>query len=330
MENNVKENKALSRQEKAAARANAAQAKRLARKKTKIRESAGDRVLLGFTDLVLVLVLIIVGYPVLYVISCSFSSNAALSAGRVFFLPVEPSLASYKFVFQYDVVWQGYRNTIFYTIVSVILTTIMQTLCAYPLSKSKYQGRGLLMAVFFATTMVAAGMIPTLIIRSGMGLRNNVFAVFLPGILSVHNMIILRTAFRSSIPGELYDAAAIDGANEFQTLIKIALPLSKSTLSVLTLYAAVGSWNEYFTSMLYLPGRPDLWPLQLVLRPILTASQTLSNSNLSAAQQTALGNTGTEGVIFALIIVSTVPVLLMYFLVQKYFEKGVMIGSVKG
>lgn len=330
MENNVKENKALTREEKAAARANAAQAKRLARKKTKIQESLGDRILLGFTDLVLILVLIIVGYPVLYVISCSFSSNSALTTGRVLLLPVDFSLASYEFVFQYDVVWQGYRNTIFYTVVGVIVTMIMQILCAYPLSKRSYQGRNLLMAYFFVTTMIGAGMIPTLLVRASMGLRNNVFAVILAGILSVHNMIILRTAFRSSIPGELYDAAAIDGANDFQTLFKIALPLTKATLSVLTLYAAVGNWNEYFTSMIYLPSRSDLWPLQLVLRPILTAAQTLSAQDLSTAQQAALENTGTEGVIFALIVVATVPVLVMYFVVQKYFEKGVMVGSVKG
>lgn len=330
MENKVKENKALSRQEKAAARANAAMAKRLANKKTKIRESLGDRVLLSITDVVLILVLIIVGYPVIYVISCSFSSNAALTAGRVFFLPVEPSLASYDFVFQFDEVWRGYRNTIIYTVSGVACSMTMQILCAYPLSKRYYQGRNMFMAYFFITTMVGAGMIPTLLVRSSMGLRNNMFAVILAGILSVHNMIIMRTAFQSSIPGELYDAAAIDGANDFQTLTKIALPLTKSTVSVLTLYAAVGAWNEYFTSMIYLPGRSDLWPLQLVLRPILTASQALSAQDMSAAQLASFANTGTEGVIFALIVIATVPVLVMYFVVQKYFEKGVMIGSVKG
>lgn len=330
MENNVTETKALTRQEKAIARKNAAAAKRLAKKKTKIQESLGDKVLLAFTDVVLILIMIIVGYPVLYVISCSFSSNTALTTGRVLLFPVDFSLASYEFVLQYDVVWQGYRNTIFYTVVGVVLTIIMEILTAYPLSKRNYQGRNILMAFFFITTMVGAGMIPTLLVRASMGLRNNVFAVILAGILSVNNMIILRTSFRNSIPGELYDAAAIDGANDFQTLFKIALPLTKSTLSVLCLYAAVGKWNEYFTSMIYLPGRADLWPLQLVLRPILTASQTLANQDLSSAQQAALENSGTEGVIFALIVIATVPVLAMYFLVQKYFEKGVMIGSVKG
>lgn len=330
MENNVKENKALTRQEKAALRANANAAKRLSKKNHKVQETAGDKLLLAFTDLILVLVLIIVGYPVLYVISCSFSSNDALSTGKVFLFPVEFSFASYEFVFQYDVVWTGYRNTIFYTVTCTTFQMILQILAAYPLSKRNYQGRAGMMMVFFITTMVGAGMIPTLLLRASMGLRNNVWAILTAGLFSVHNMIILRTAFQSSIPGELFDAAEIDGANDFQALTKIALPLVKATLSVLTLYAAVGQWNEYFTSMIYLPSRSDLWPLQLVLRPILTAAQQLSQEGMSAAQIEALTNSGTEGVTFALIVVATVPVLVMYFVVQKSFKTGVMIGSVKG
>lgn len=330
MENNVNETKALTRQEKAAMRANAAAARRLAKKKRKIQETTGDKILLGVTDVILVLVLIIIGYPVLYVVSCSFSSNSALSTGQVLLFPVGFSLDSYKFVFEYDVVWQGYRNTIFYTVVCTIFQMILQALAAYPLSKRNYQGRSGIMMVFFITTMVGAGMIPTLLLRASMGLRNNVWAILTAGLFSVHNMIILRTAFQSSIPGELFDAAAIDGANDFQALTKIALPLVKATLSVLTLYAAVGQWNEYFTSMLYLPGRHDLWPLQLVLRPILTTAQQLAADGLSASQMQALENSGTQGVQFALIVVATVPVLLMYFAVQKSFKTGVMIGSVKG
>lgn len=321
---------ALSREEKAIAKENAKMAKKIARNRTKIRDSFGDRMLLAFTTIILLAVLIVVGYPVLYVISSSFSSNKALNAGRVVLFPVDASLASYKFVFQYTVVWNGFKMTLFYTVAGVIITMIMQILCAYPLSKRNYQGRGVLMMVFFITTMVGAGMIPTLLLRSAMGLRNNVFAVLLAGILSVHNMIILRTSFRSTIPGELYDAAAIDGANDFQTLIKIALPLCKATLSVLTLYSAVGNWNEYFTSMIYLPNRPDLWPLQLVLRPIMMASKNLSTEGISSADMMQALDSGTEGVVFALIVITTVPVLLMYFVVQKYFEKGVMVGSVKG
>ena len=270
----------LSREEKAIAKANAKMEKKLAKKRTKIRESFGDSVLLAVTTIILLAVLIIVGYPVLYVISSSFSSNKALNAGRVILFPVDPSLASYKFVFQYTVVWNGFKMTVFYTVVGVIITMLMQILCAYPLSKRSYQGRGLLMMVFFVTTMVGAGMIPTLLLRSAMGLRNNVWAVILAGIMSVHNMIILRTCFRNSIPGELYDAAAIDGANDFQTLFQIAFPLAKATLSVLTLYCIVGQWNEYFTAMIYLRDA-RYYPLQLVLRTIVMDSNIVNSLSIA-------------------------------------------------
>ena len=186
------------------------------------------------------------------------------------------------------------------------------------------------MTIMFIPTMSSAGMIPTLLLRSAMGLRNNIWAVVLYGAFGCHGMIIIRTCFQNAVPGELYDAAAIDGANDFQTMLGIAIPLSKATLSVQTLYSAVGNWNEYFASMLYLPAREDLWSLQLVLRPIMTAAQQLANNDMSSAEIAALENTGTEGVTYALIVVSTVPVLALYFVVQKYFEKGVMVGSVKG
>lgn len=330
MENNVQEVKKLTRQEKAAARANAAVARKLAKNKTKIKESLGDSILLGFTDVVLILVLIIVGYPVVYTISSSFSSNQAIQAGRVILLPVDFSLASYEFVFKYEKIWRGFRNSLMYVVLGTSVTMGLNIISAYPMSKRYFQARGLIMTILFIPTMISAGMIPTLLVRSAMGLRNNIWAVILYGAFGCHGMIIIRTCFQNAVPGELYDAAAIDGANDFQTLTKIALPLSKATLSVQTLYSAVGCWNEYFGSMLYLPGREDLWPLQLVLRPLMTAAQQLSQNDLSSAEVTALQNTGTEGVTYALIIISTVPVLLLYFVVQKYFEKGVMVGSVKG
>lgn len=341
MANKVNET-ALSRNEAAMQRKNAAAARRLTKKKTKIQESFGDKILLAFTTFVLILVLIIVGYPVIYVVSCSFSADTPLSMGRVILWPLIDGANGDKFGFSfkgYEYVFRdspevllGYWNTIRYTVCGVIITMIMQILCAYPLSKRKYQGRNFFMAFFFVTTMVGAGMVPTLLVRQSMGLYDNFFAVLLAGILSVHNMIILRTCFQSSIPGELYDAAAIDGANDFQTLIKIALPLSKATLSVLTLYSAVGNWNEYFTSMIYLPTRTDLHPLQLVLRPIMTGAKQLAEAEQTGSTLNVLSatNSGMESVIFALIVVATVPVLIMYFVVQKYFEKGVMVGSVKG
>ena len=298
--------------------------------KNKIIETRGDRVLQAATTIFLLLILIIVGYPVLYVVSCSFSSGDALRRGLVYFLPIEPTLAGYEFVFNYKTVWVGYRNTIFYTIFGVIITMFMQIIAAYPLSRPNYQGRNVLMKIFFLTTMFGAGLIPTYMVKSALGMVNTVWAVLLAGVVGVSNVIILRTAFRSSIPGELYDAAAIDGASDVQTMVQIALPLVKATVSVLVLYSAVGCWNDYFNAMIYLRNE-GFYPLQLFLRTILTGAQQIKNdSSSSSSQAMQQAADGVEQIQFAMIVVATVPVLLFYFAVQKYFEQGVMVGSVKG
>lgn len=292
------------------------------KKPNKIKDTVGDRVFQVFTTLFLILILIVVGYPVLYVVSCSLSSDMALDTGKVLFLPVEPTLDGYRFVFQFERIWIGFRNSIFYTIFGVSISMIFQILAAYPLSRPSYQGRSMFMKLFYFTTLFSAGLIPTYMVRSSLGLVNTVWAILLSGCVNVSNVIILRTAFRSNIPSELYDAAAIDGASQFQTLSQIALPLVKATLSTLMLYAAVGSWNEYFVSMIYL-NNENLYPLQLFLRSILITAQNIE----SEANEMAKGILQIQ---FALIIVATVPVLLLYFVVQSSFKKGVMIGSVKG
>lgn len=298
------------------------------KKKTAIKDPIGDRVLMAVTTAILILIIIAVGYPVLYVISCSFSSAKAIGGGQVLLLPVDFTLAGYEFVFQYEQVWIGYRNTILYTICGVCITLFLDITCAFPLSRSKFQGRGWYTAYLMATTIIGAGLIPTYIVKSNLGMVNTIWAVILAGAISVHNVIILRTAFKSSIPGELFDAAEIDGANDFQCLVKIAIPLAKATISVITLYSIVGCWNEYFNAMIYLRDK-NLFPLTLILRTILTAGQQLDMSGVSASMQNIVSE-GTEQIKYCLIIVSTVPVLVAYAVVQKYFKKGVMVGSVKG
>lgn len=297
--------------------------------KNKIRESVGDRVLQGVTAVVLTLILILVGYPVIYVIACSFSSSNAIMTGRVFLWPKDFTLAGYQFVFSYERVWVGYRNTVFYTVVGTAIKLFVTTLAAYPLAKSNYQGRKFFTTIFLIAMLTGAGLIPTFITRYKLGLYDNVWAVILPGALSVSHCLILRTAFKTSVPGELYDAATVDGASEFQTLVQIALPLIKATLSVILLYTAVAEWNSYFTAMIYLNDE-NLYPLQLILRTILTASQQFDTNSITNADMLMMLESGTEQIKYALIIVSTVPVLILYGVVQKYFEKGVMIGSLKG
>ena len=300
-------------------------------KSTKIHDTFVDRMLNVITTILLILVILIIGYPIIYCISCSFSSSAALESGQVILWPVDPSLEGYKFILQYRQVWIGFRNSLFYTVCDVILQMTMTILVAFPLSRRDFQGKSVYTMIFYLSTRVSAGMIPSFILKCDLGLFDNIWAVLISGSVSVSHILILRTCFKNSIPGELFDSAMLDGANYFQSCFKIALPLAKATLSVLILYCIVGQWNEYFTSMLYLRDA-NLYPLQLVLRPIMTAATAaskISGSSMTTSQQ-ELANSGLENVRYGLIIVSTVPVLCVYFVVQKYFKGGVMLGSVKG
>ena len=300
-------------------------------KNIKIHDTVGDRILNWLTAFILVAVIVIVGYPILYVISCSFSSSSALEAGRVILWPVEPSLEAYRFILRYSAVWNGFKMSIFYTVCDVLLQMSMTIAVAYPLSRSYFQGRKFYTMFFYMSTRFGAGMIPVFILKCDLGLFDNIWAVLLAGSIGVSDILILRTAINSSIPGELHDAAMIDGANHFQAVFKLVLPLTKATLSVLVLYCIVGQWNEYFTSMLYLRDE-KLYPLQLVLRPIMTAASMTGQmdvSQMSSVYQSQ-ADSGLENVRYGLIIVSSVPVILAYFVVQKYFKGGVMMGSVKG
>ena len=297
-------------------------------KKRKKERAIGERIFYAISTLTLLFVLVIVAYPIIYVVSASLSSYNALSAGRVLLWPVELSLAGYKFVFNYEMVWTGYRNTLIYTLFGVLTTLTLTIFCAYPLSKREYQGRGFFTMVFLITMMFHAGMIPTFLVYVNLGLYDSPLAVILSGALGMGNVFIMRTAFQS-VPDELWEAAEIDGANYYRQFFMIGLPLTKATIGVLFLYSAVGCWNDYFNAMIYLTDS-DMFPLQLVLRTILTAAQSLDLSSVSDSAMLAMANNGTEQVKYALIVVSTVPVLALYGLVQRCFKSGVMIGAVKG
>ena len=304
---------------------------------TRVKDTVGDQILEIVTTIILLLLLIVVAYPVIFVCSASLSSNGALMSGRVLLLPVEPTLEGYKQVFMRPEIINGYKNTIFFTFFGTLIKLFMKITCAYPLSKMHFKARNTYTRIIVLTMLVSAGMIPVFLIRTKLGLINNVWAILTSGMISASHVFILRTAFRSGIPGELFDAAAIDGANDFQSLVLIAIPLAKATISVITLYAIVGCWNEYFTALIYLGARQDLWPLQLHLRNLLVVASALSSTG-DAATTSAQGGggaatTGTEGLEmmrYAMIVVATVPVLIAYAVVQKYFKGGVMVGSVKG
>ena len=297
-------------------------------KKRKFKRRFGDKLIYGFTTFMLVMLLIVVGYPIVYIISNSFSGSVAVNTGQVILWPVDFSLENYAFVFQYKAIWTGLKNTLIVCAISLVLKLFLTIACAYPLSKPKYQFVKTMTFIFFVTMMFDPGLIPQFLVKSRLGLVGSRWAVILTGTLSIANMLILRTAFKG-VPKDLYDAADIDGASHYRQLWHVALPLVKPTISVLVLYSLVGSWNEYFTSMIYLRDKA-LFPLQLVLRTILISSSSLDMTGVSNSQMIAMANSSFEGIKYALIVISTVPLLVLYMAIQKSFKGGVMVGSLKG
>ena len=298
-------------------------------KPIKVGIAREDKVLYTVVNIVMIVWMIIIAYPLIFVVSSSFSSGNAVSAGRVLLWPVEPSVTGYQIVFAYKQVWVGFANTIFYTVVGTILNLIVTTMAAYPLARKNFQGRNIYMTLFMITMFFSGGIIPSYINMVNLGLTNNRWSLILPTLINVQNMIIMRTFFQNSIPGDLQEAAMLDGCSDFRYLLQIVLPLSKAVMSVLLLYYAVSHWNSYYSALLYIRDETK-FPLQLVLRTILIASTSTDLTQIeSSAAQAAMQNAG-ETMRYALIVIATVPILTVYPFIQKYFEKGVMIGSVKG
>ena len=298
------------------------------KKTTVIRDSVEDRIMYAIVYIIMIVFAIIVLYPLIYVVSCSFSDAAAVSRGDVILWPVDLSLESYKLVMSYKPLWTGYANTIFYTVVGTALNMLLTICAAYPMSRRNFQGKRLYTAFFLISMYFGGGMIPTYILMSKLHLTNTRGAIIFSGALSVYNMIVMRTFFQNSIPGDMLEAAKIDGCSDFAYLAKIILPLSKPIFAVITLYYAVGHWNSYFNEMIYL-RKPELISLQLVLRNILKTA-TIEVSDMTDPKL-ALEMAGLADVMkYAMVVVSALPILCAYPFVQKYFEKGVMIGSLKG
>ncbi len=302
-------------------------------KKRKIRVSRGDVVFLTLNTLFLVIFFLITLYPLIYVLSASFSDPDAVSGGRMVLWPVGFTLQGYEYIFKYQEIWSGYANTLFYTVFGTLFALLITIPCAYALSRRDLKGRGAVMMYFMITMYISGGMIPGYLNVQSLGLVDTRLFMIITGGLSVYNMIVARTFFSNSIPWELHEAARIDGASDFTTFFRIVLPLSKPILVVLMLYYGVAQWNSYFTAMMYLTDRAK-FPLQLILKEILISSQIGQSSieGLTAEeisqifQQEKTANLLKYGVI----VVSSVPMLIIYPFLQKFFAKGVMIGSVKG
>lgn len=294
--------------------------------KTKL--ARGDMIYYSIAYTVVVFLVLVVLYPMVYIVSASFSAASAVNAGRVWLFPVNPSLYNYKMVLQYRSVYLGYRNTLFYTFAGTLVNVAVTVICAYPLSRKDLFGRGFFTFLFTFTMIFSGGMIPGYILMRNLKLINTVWVMIIPGAINVTNMIVTRTYFQSSIPGELLEASKLDGCSDIQYFFKVLLPLSHSVIAVITLFYAVGHWNAYFSAFLYLSNR-NLYPLQLFLRQILVQNQF--SGEILEDPEMAEQLLGIQEVLkYAIIVLSTVPLMCFYPFAQKHFVKGVMIGSLKG
>ncbi len=286
------------------------------------RASAGDVLLYAWAALVLVVLL----YPLYFIVIASFSDPSAVGNGLVWLFPRGFTLEGYAELLKHSNIWIGYRNTIFYTIVGTAIGLAVNVSAAYALSRKDLFGRKTLSLFFIFTMFFNGGLIPTFLAIRDFNLYNSWLVVVLPFSVAVFDIIVARTFFQTSIPNDLWEAAQIDGCGNLRYFVQIVLPLSKAIISVLGLWMAVSQWNSYFNALIYLHDK-NLYPLQLVLRDILITNQMQSNMGTGEAAQIALRLANLLR--YSVIIVSTIPIMLVYPFVQKYFNKGVMVGSVK-
>ena len=295
----------------------------------KIRLSLSDRIFYIIDYIYLALCGIIVLIPMLNVIAQAFSDPQSVISGTVFIWPNYPTLQTFKIILGNRFVLTGYLNTFFYMSIGTTINVILTILCAYPLSRAEFAGRNIFMMIFAFTMLFSGGMIPTYLVVRNLGLIDTRWAMLLPGAMVVWNMILARTFFQNNIPKEMYESAELDGAGDTTILLKIVLPLSSSIIAILILFYAIGHWNSYFDAMLYLRSQ-DLFNIQLILRIAISSIKQLMNQSGGdmAVMQQALAYG--EASKYVIIVISMLPVLIIYPFVQKHFVKGIMIGAIKG
>ncbi|WP_372660814.1 carbohydrate ABC transporter permease [Cohnella sp.] len=295
--------------------------------KSTIRDSSGDKIFLFTIYAVLSVVLIVVLYPLIYIISSSISSPAAVTSGRVWLWPVDISFKGFEVLLNTPQVVTGYGNSIFYTIAGTMISVALTIMIAYPLSRRSFFGRNVLMMLITFTLLFSGGLIPTYMVVKEVGLIDSRWALLIPNAIWVWQVIIARSFFQSSIPDELFEASEIDGCSDLRFLRSVVIPLSMPIIAVLVLMYAVGQWNAYFDALIYLKSA-DLFPLQLILRSIIIQNNSVGGVTdaLKMVERQQLA----ELLKYSLIVVATLPVLIIYPFVQRYFVQGMMVGSVKG
>ena len=292
------------------------------------RVTRGDRIFQRCINVIAVIIAIITLYPLLYVLAASLSEPLKILSGDVVLWPVGLNLNSYRRVFASADIINGYKNTILYATTGTVINLLLTIGAAYPLSMPDLKGKNPVTFMITFTMFFSGGMIPIYLNIRSLGMLDTVWAVLLPGAINATNMLIMRNYFTQSIPGELREAAAIDGCSPFRTMLDIVLPLSKSIIIVITLYYFVAHWNSYFDAMMYLRKR-EMMPLQVLLRQILIMSQM---GDMAETYGVDDANTLLlyESLKYAIIVISAVPLLIIYPMIQRFFEKGIMMGSIKG
>lgn len=290
--------------------------------------SLGDKWFEAVIYALLAVVAVLVLYPLVFVLSASISNPAAVLNGEMWLWPKEPSFVGYKKVLENGDLLNSYLNTIIYTVVGTAINLVMTVLAAYPLSQKSFYGRNVITAIMVFTMFFSGGLVPAYMLVKQLGMLNSMWALIIPGAVSVWNIVIMRTFFQTSIPGEIQEAAAIDGCSDWKTLWRIVLPLSMPILAVMVLFYAVGHWNAYFNALIYLTDR-EHYPLQLILREILIKDEMEGMVNVGDGSH-AKTIMDQEAVKYAVVVIANLPILLLYPFLQKYFVKGIMIGALKG
>lgn len=298
-----------------------------------IEESKTDKMFLGVVYVFLIVAFLIVIYPLIYIVSASLSDPSAVNSGAMWLLPKEITFEGYKTIIQNQGIWRGYLNTIIYTAVGTTINLLVTIPAGYVLSRDNFPLKGFFTKMMVVTMFISGGLVPLYILVNNLGLGNTMWALILPGAASVYNIIVSRTFFQSTIPDELIEAALIDGASDFKIFLLVVMPISKPIIAVMALFYGVGHWNQYFDALIYLDDRKK-YPLQMILREILVLQDLSSNPSGSMSEATAkfLNRQQNLGAIikYGVMIVATLPIILIYPFLQKYFVKGVMIGSIKG
>lgn len=295
--------------------------------KVKLYRTLPDRILLAAVWVMMIFIMLIILIPVIFIVASSFSDPRAVSAGKVFLWPVDFTLVGYDVIFQSPSIVKAFFNSVSYTVVGTIVSVTLTMLAGYPLARTDLKIRGVVMFFFTVTMFFSGGMIPTYLVVSKLGLIDSFWAMILPSAMGVWNVILIKTYVQSSIPSEIFESASIDGCSDWKYFTDMVIPLSKPIIAVMVLLYAVGKWNDFFSALLYL-NDVNKQPLQLLLRNVLVENDSIGMA-MNLAQQMSRQELKTQ-LQYSLIIVSSVPVMLLYPFIQKYFVKGIMMGSIKG